>query len=81
MYKADFRIIIKRENMNKIHRVLKEKWNAKNITLRELMGSWKISFLIPDHRKVFAFMKVVANYEGTVLRWGITKIKEGSRSK
>lgn len=76
MYRAHLSIRINRESLSKIEEMLREKWNAENITFEELAGVWRISFVTQDNRKVFAFEKVVNNYGGTVLRKWITKIKE-----
>lgn len=76
MYAAKLTIKINRDKIAKLEEMLIEKWNAENITFKELAGVWRISFVTQDNRKVFAFEKVVNNYGGTVLRKWITKIKE-----
>lgn len=81
MYKAEFMIKIEKKNMTKICEIIKKKWNVKDIICQEFVGNWKISFLTSDHRKVFAFKKVVANYGGIVLRWCINKMKQSARKK
>ena len=72
MYAACFLLKINEQEIQKIEQMIRETWKVEKINLIEYRpGCWMVSFVTNDHKKAFAFRKVVGNFSGKIRKWAI----------
>jgi len=67
MYRGLSRIILGKEEISKIEKMLIEKWHVENLVITDCLAYWEISFLTDDPKKVFQLPIIVKYYGGDVL--------------
>ena len=75
MYRGIYEFELDAEKCTKVLEMLREKLKANNISLIERPnGTWHLSFVVDNNRKVFAVKQVIRNYDGKVKRHWIFRV-------
>jgi hypothetical protein len=75
MYKGHYRIILGKEEIDKIEKMLREKWHVEDLNIIHCLVYWELSFLTDDYKKAYKMFEIIKRYKGTVLDHQIKKVE------